>query len=142
MTDYEKQAEKFLADNKIKFVAELSDTLAPAWAEKGYGHHYRVTLSKGNRGQGVKFGQRVTFNFWGSIRDKEDGKTAITSYDALACLSSDVNCPVEFKDFCAEYGYNEDSRKALDTFKRCSAFGRRLQAFFTAAELEQLQEIN
>jgi hypothetical protein len=60
----------------------------------------------------------------------------------LACISGDAYTPETFADFCAEYGYESDSIKSLQTFRRCSAFAKRLRAFFTGAELEQLQEIN
>lgn len=133
--EYTKQAEQFLAKHGVKFHATLSDTKTPAWKQSGEksGHHYRVTLSK--------TGKRIVFDFWGSIADAEKGETEISAYDVLACISGDVNCPDTFKDFCAEYGDDEDSIKALQTFRRCSAFAKRLRAFFTAAEVEQLQEI-
>lgn len=76
---------------------------------------------------------------------KGSGKTptpkAPTSYCILACLSSDAHCPDTFSDWCSEYGYDEDSLKAKQTWKRCYTFAKRLQAFFTPAELEQLAEI-
>jgi hypothetical protein len=42
--------------------------------------------------------------------------------DVLDCLASDaagiVNSP-RFEDWCGDYGYDSDSRKALRTFKTC-----------------------
>lgn len=64
-----------------------------------------------------------------------------SAYDVLACISSDVNCPNTFEDFCSEYGYESDSIKALQTFRRCSRFAARLRSFFTPSEIEELQEI-
>ena len=148
-TDYQKQAADFLEKFGIKFVAKLNDTKTPPWPvtnlavhKKNHGHHYRVTISKGNRGQGVKFGQHLTFDFWTSLADMDKGIKTVTPYDVLACISGDVNCPETFEDFCGEYGYDEDRRSAEKTFKRCAAFGKRLRAFFTAEEIEALQEIN
>jgi hypothetical protein len=134
-TEYTKQADAFLAKHGIKFRATLSDSKSPAWKADGEksGHHYRVTLSKP--------GARITFDFWGSIADAEKGETDVSAYDVLACISGDVNCPDTFKDFCAEYGYEDDSIKALQTFRRCSSFAKRLRAFFTESEIQQLQEI-
>lgn len=66
----------------------------------------------------------------------------VTPYNVLACVSGDVNCPSIFEDFCAEYTYNTDSIKAKQMFRRCSAFAKRLNEFFTAQEIEELQEIN
>jgi type II secretory pathway component GspD/PulD (secretin) len=70
------------------------------------------------------------------------GIKTVRPYDVLAGISGDAYTPETFADFCAEYGYESDSIKALQTFRRCSAFAKRLRAFFTEAELEQLQEIN
>lgn len=145
--DYEKQAVDFLTKHGIKFRATLADSKPAPWRDEGAvhgssGHHYRVTLSKGERGQGVKFGQRVTFDFWGSHADFTAGVREVTPYDVLACISGDTHCAETFSDFCADYGEDEDSIKALQTFRRCSAFAKRLRAFFTPEEIENLQEIN
>lgn len=141
-TDYQKQATDFLAKFNIKFRATLSDTKTPQWGDNAkHGHHFRVTLSKGERGQGVKFGRRVTFDFWSSIADLEAGIETVDAYSVLSCISGDVNCPDTFKDFCGEYGYGEDSIQALQTFRRCASFGRRLRAFFTEQEIAELEEI-
>jgi hypothetical protein len=140
---YTEQANQFLTRNGIKFRATLSDSKTPAWKAGGEksGHHYRVTLSS-NHVTGPNHARRITFDFWGSIADAEKGQTEVSTYDVLACISGDVNCPDTFKDFCAEYGDNEDSIKALQTFRRCNSFSKRLRAFFTQAEIEQLSEIN
>jgi len=146
-SEYETQAETFLQSNGIKFRATLSNSKSAAWddGKDGERNHYRVTLSKTLR---LKMPEgtrqipacRLTFDFWGSINDAQQGKHP-TAYDVLARISGDVHCPETFADFCADYGYEEDSIKALQTFRRCSRFGKRLQEFFTAAEIEQLQEI-
>ena len=154
---HDNQSEKFLTSNEIKFRATLSDTKTPAWSDNGkHGHHYRVTLSKpstptvwrdlhGPTPERVHRGEikhRLTFDFWGSIKDAEDGIKTVSPYSVLACISGDAYTPETFKDWCAEFGDSPDSIKALQTFRRCSAFAKRLRAFFTEAELEQLQEIN
>jgi hypothetical protein len=105
----------------------------PDLGARRHGHHYRATLSKPAK--------RLTFDFWSSIKDAEDGIKTVTPYSVLACISGDAYTPETFADFCAEYGYESDSIKALQTFRRCNAFAKRLRAFFTPAELEQLQEI-
>jgi len=148
---YDQQAENFLTSNGLKFRATLSDTKTPPWGQgPTHGHHYRVTLSSGiratgkrNKGGGVAFrkGGRLTFDFWGSIADAEKGIKTVKPYDVLACISSDAYTPATFADWCSEYGDSADSIKALQTFRRCSAFAKRLRAFFTEAELEQLSEI-
>lgn len=161
--DYEQQAQAFLDKHGIKFKATLSDTKVAPWRSPDDAlqttppHHYRVTLSKAEKTEPVyanflgrhqrmeaikRKANRLVFDFWGSIAGAEKGETAVTPYDVLACISGDVHCPETFADFCGEFSESEDSIKALQTFRRCSAFSKRLRAFFTAQEIEELSEIN
>lgn len=153
-TTYDEQAESFLAKHGIRFRATLSDSKTVPWSDSEHSvcgskaeksrHHYRVTLSKPEIKNGAMVkgrSARLTFDFWGCIADAEKGLTTVTPYDVLSCISSDVNCPETFADFCDEYGYEADSIKALQLFRRCDRFSKRLRAFFTAAEIEQLAEI-
>lgn len=131
----EQSALDFLAKHGITFRATLAKTQkAPAWAKDGEAHglKYQANLRNGPNS--------ITFPFWNSVSAKEKGK-APSAYDVLSCISGDVNCPDAFADFCAEYGYDEDSRAALATFKRCAAFAKRLRGFFTKKEIAGLSEI-
>lgn len=152
MNEYHEQAEKFLNANGIKFRATLSDAKPPPWKNdraqhelNDVNHHYRVTLSRGEISRtGLRpsvLEKRFTFDFWGSAADAKAGKTDIHAYEVLACISGDVNTPDTFREYCAEMGDSEDSIKALQTFRRCHNFAKRLRAFFTEQEIEQLQEI-
>lgn len=135
LSSYEQSAIDFLAKHGIAFRAVLSKTQkAPAWVKEGspHGLRYQIQLRNGPKS--------VTFPFWDSISAKEKGKTP-SAYSVLACISGDVHCPETFADFCADYGYDEDSRAALATFKRCSALAKKLRAFFSEAEIEGLSEI-
>ena len=69
------------------------------------------------------------------------GKTARTptAYDVLACLTK--TSPGTFTDFCGEYGYDSDSRRAENTYHAVVEEYGKLSAFFTTAELEALQEV-
>lgn len=152
--DYQKQAQDFLTRNGIKFRATLSDSKVAPWDQDDSGakhwsakgierHHYRVTLSRegGPRNAPGCSLTRLTFDFWGSIADAEKGVREVSAYDVLACISSDANAPEVFEDYCAEYGESTDSIKAKQTYTRLSRFAKRLRAFFTESELEQLAEI-
>lgn len=146
MSEYTEQANQFLQRNGIKFRATVSDSKPPPWSDDGKPrHHYRVTLSKSNYEGAYDIRRpkpkRLVFDFWGSIKDREDGRTQITPYDVLACISGDVNTPEAFEDYCAEYGENEDSIQSLQVFRRVSRFAKRLRAFFTEQEITELQEI-
>ena len=65
---------------------------------------------------------------------------APTAYDVLACLTK--NDPGTFEDFCSEFGYDEDSRKAEKIYNAVLDEWKNVCALFTDGEIEQLQEIN
>lgn len=63
-----------------------------------------------------------------------------SAYSVLACLTK--SDPGTFANFCAEYGYNEDSRAAMRTYKAVCKDWLAVSKLFSDSELEQLQEIN
>lgn len=135
---YDQQAIEFLNTHGLTCDIKLAPKQTPPnWCNPGeqHGTRYRVALSHPDRAT-------LRFDFWGSIADAAKGEDP-TAYDVLACISSDVHCPETFEDFCGEYGYDEDSRKAEQTFHRCYKFGQQLRAFFPeGAERDALSEIN
>ena len=48
---------------------------------------------------------------------------------------------MSFVDWCAEYGYDEDSRKALSTYEACCECGRKLRNLFNTAQRQKLAKI-
>jgi len=158
LSEYEKQAQAFLDKFHITFEATWKGDKCPPWGTsdpKANGPCPNCRHMHGDRFQ-VEIGRDLTrmptvvraadlrilsFDFWNSHQAQQAGTTDLGAYDVLACLSGDVNCPDTFEDFCSEYGYEEDSRKAFNTFKRCARFAERLRAFFSEEEREALQEI-
>ena len=148
LSEYDQQAAQFLADHGLKFRATLADSKPAQWDDEAgqYRPHFRITISKGkpctpDYSGNIRAAARLAFDFWGSINDGQKPQPVATAYSVLACISGDVHTPETFADFCAEFGQEEDSRKALQQFRRCDRFAKRLRAFFTAAEIEALQEI-
>ena len=136
MNDYAKQADDFLTKHDLRFRSTFKGDRCPPWCDGkcAHGDRYRVTISR--KGDG-----RLSFDFWNSLNDLQNRATTVAPYDALACLSSDADTPDTFEEFCGECGYDPDSRKAHNTFKRCDRFAQRLRAFFTDDELGALAEI-
>jgi hypothetical protein len=62
-----------------------------------------------------------------------------TDYDVLTCVEK--TAPSTFEDFCSEYDYDTDSRKALDTFLKVQEQAAAMARLFTPDELERLAEI-
>ena len=52
----------------------------------------------------------------------------------LACISSDLYTSDTFEEFCEEYGFETDSRKAEKQFRACTRFATKLRGFFTDEE--------
>lgn len=139
MNEYDKQANDFLKRNNLQFKAVLKDEKSPPWSKQPmHGRHYVVTLS-GSTPFGNK--RKISFDFWGSIKDREDGVIELRAYDVLACISSDVYYPETFNEFCEDYGYSPDSISAIPTFRRCITLGKKLRKFFSEKEIEELQDI-
>lgn len=62
-----------------------------------------------------------------------------TAYDVLAGLTK--YDPGTFADFCSDYGYDVDSRKAEKIYLAVQEEHVALRRMFTAEQMEQLQEI-
>lgn len=63
-----------------------------------------------------------------------------TPYDVLACLTK--YDPGTFEDFCGEFGYDTDSRKAYKTYKAVKREWENVAILFNDEQLDMLREIN
>ena len=90
---------------------------------------YNITLKRGQRKYTFKFGQSIAKN-----------SNEPTLYDVLACLQKyEVGT---FEDFCDEFGYDNDSRNALKTYKAVVKEYDKMCSLFNSDELEVLQLIS
>ena len=83
-------------------------------------HHYKATLRYRGRQLTVPFST-------GSGWTEEP-----TAKDVLDCLVSDTigyESAGDFGEWCDEYGYNSDSRKALRTFRTVARLAAKVRAF-------------
>jgi hypothetical protein len=98
----------------------MTDGTPPWWTprqgepERWTGNAWTVELRYQGRTMTVPF-------FTGSLAGEP------TTADVLDCLLSDSLSPESFSDFCAEFGYDEDSRRAEQTHKACLDMGRRVR---------------
>lgn len=80
-----------------------------------YHNQFRITVQKDK--------VRRTFNYYGSQHDYEQGKIELDRTDLKDCLYSFFSDALagmqNFEDFCSEFGYNTDSRKAEKIYKLC-----------------------
>lgn len=92
---------------------------------------YEITIRRHNKA--------IKFRFGDSIANTQKGEQPRV-YDVLTCIKNDFFCPDNFKDFCDEYGYDEDSRKAHETFKRCLKQSHKLTLIFSDEEIKTLPD--
>jgi hypothetical protein len=130
--DYQKQGEDFLKQTGVKMSVKFLENGPYFDDDKANRDIYRVTFSRS--------GKRFSFRFGQSLRDSTGiGGTPPTAYDVLSCIEKhDYGT---FGDFCMDCGYDQDSRKALKTYRAVLKQWKQVEAFFTSKELEALQEI-
>ena len=156
-TEYDRQASEFLEQHGMTMTATFAGWACPEFCDDDqhtHGARFEITLRRRDVGLPIP---KLTFDFWGSHHDSHeqrhdrghakgtrlrDGGKRPTPYDVLACISGDIHTPDTFEDFCGEYGYEEDSRKAEATWKRCAEFAAKLRTFFPVECHDALTEIN
>lgn len=108
----------------IKATICYGDKFAPDdWTENwGNMDPWEVTLRNGRRRLSVPF-------FTGEgLRGHGEPSAA----GVLACLLSDAGVSADFEEFCSEFGYDVDSRKAERTHVACLAIRAKLEKFLGA----------
>lgn len=133
--NYQQQAADFLAKHGIAFSFKLANTKLPNWGDSisRKNNHFIATFKKGSR--------RISFDYFDSENNFRAGKTEIDAYSALTCCSSELHCPETFGDFCSEYVYDNDSRKAEKLHKVCLKQSAKLKKIFVGQAAEDLMEI-
>lgn len=171
MNEYHKQADDLLASFGVTFKVMLIGSDCPPFCDDAirkvdmdavdtyprkthfHGKHYRCTFSRGEHSFSV--------DYWNSYADEEllklgsrdfrDGVSAlpfnhrtprpkVTAYAVITRLERD---PADsFEDWCNDYGYDTDSRRAESIYQACQKQWREVVGFFTPEEIEKLREIS
>lgn len=84
--------------------------------------HWRVTLNRLEEHGKSKARMTVEYSCGKGWKGQ-----APTLADVLCSLRSDASVPESFDDFCAEMGYDTDSRKAESTWKACRSIAIRMR---------------
>lgn len=120
---------EFVSINRITMTARYADH-NPNMIEGGENmDHWRCAFKMGRRSMTVYF----------SMGMGHKGKQPAAD-EVLGCLVSDargVDYCRSFEDWCADYGYDTDSRKAERIFKACERSSKNLKRFF-AGEFDGL----
>jgi hypothetical protein len=112
----EKTIKQFIKENNLTMKSEYADS-NPNMPNSNNMNHYKVTIKRKFKLNGnhldSRYGFRqMTLNFsqgYGIF-----GEPTLES--VLNCLISDSNCGETFQEFCDNFGYDNDSRKAEKTF--------------------------
>lgn len=135
---YETQAMEFLIKTQTVFSAKYLGYMKHFKTDKENRDVYEIKLERN--------GKSFTFNFGQSINDstkksKNGVKVLVkpTAYDVLACLTK--YDPETFDCFCANYGYDTDSRNALETYLAVQDEWSNVNRLFNDV-LDELTEIN
>jgi len=92
---------------------------------------YEITIRRSNKA--------IKFKYGDSIKNTQE-RNQPRIYDILTCIKMDFYCPDNFKDFCGEYGYYEDSIKSKKDFNRCLRQSEKLHLIFNDDEVRILPD--
>lgn len=131
MSEYEKQALDFLRKSRANMsITLMGKAFNENWDDKKLRNVYDVDINTARGNMKVKF--------WDSIFNTNK-KIKPTEYDILACLTK--YDPGTFSDFCCEYGYDDDSIRALRTYIAVQKEWSDIRRIFTPEQIEELKEI-
>lgn len=133
MNKYDQMAYSFLRRHNITWSTRFVEHGLHFGSDAENRDIFNVRFSRGKKRLVLRFGQSIA---------NSDGRGSIppTPYDVLASITKYP--PGDFENFCADYGYDNDSISALNTYKLVSREWDKVSAFFTSSELEELAEIN
>jgi len=163
MSEYETQAQEFLTKTNTTIKADFVGYKKHFVDDKEKRDVYKVTFTRGERSFFVMFGQSLNcsgkFRYLDHVNNdfKELKKVSgfhslkqvqcsinkeqkpVSAYDVLTCLQkSDVG---SFKDFCSDFGYDDDSLKAHKTYKLVVEEYKNVLTLWSDEEIDLLQEI-
>jgi len=142
-SEYIKQAQKFLKDNETRLNINFIKTGKHFKDDKEDRDLYHFILSNKNGIYAAQFGdsiQNTRYRLSGkTIADNKPAWKKPNAYDILSCLSG--YDPEDFENFCAAYGYDDDSISALKVYDKVKAEYAGLRTMFTDEQLEQLNDI-
>lgn len=62
--------------------------------------------------------------------------------DFMYCVMVDLDSvDMSFTDWCANFGYSDDSLKALNTYQQCCENAKKLKKHFSSTQLTEMREL-
>ncbi len=123
--------QSFINRNKIRMSCDWADSNPNMVGDDNWSRsasHWKCTIIGPNRRK------LTTYFSQGSAISKEP-----TAADVLSCLASDASGATgTFEDWCADYGYDVDSRKAEKTYKIIQRQASKLESLLGPELYEEL----
>lgn len=122
---------------QIRYIGEM---VSPWDDDKRMGDAWQVTIGKAWRN---KAGQWITTYYTGiGLRNKRTRRPERpTIAEVLRSLFIDATADEQsFSDWCDEYGYSDDSIKALNIYKACCDTARHLRQQFDVETYVKIQD--
>lgn len=165
MNKYDEQAQKFLEKTGTEFKAEFLRYGPHFEGEANKRDIYKITLKRGRREFTFNFGQSVYCSGrWVALQDSiyhakrgdrsnklhvpPGGHTTWkrnekfeepSAYNVLACMTK--YDPGTLENFCSEFGYDADSKKAEKIYLAVIDEYKNLTMLFNEEELQEMAEI-
>lgn len=127
MSEYTMQAIRFAEKVGLKMKVLGYEWEKPEWDKKYEHAKFRICFSRN--------GKSWTLEFYQSI---SEGSKKPSIYDVLACVTK--YDPGTFENFCSDYGYDEDSRKAERIWKAVKKEFKNVERLFGDV-MDDLREI-
>jgi hypothetical protein len=70
------------------------------------------------------------------LRTKKEETINGILYSVLCSIRSDFYIPDTFDEFCADFGYDTDSRQAEKTFNACIVQSKKLKTLFSESDID------
>lgn len=133
MANYNQQAADFLQATATQLNVKFTKHGKHFADDKENRDIFRVTLKNKKHTFRFNFGQSIS-------QSTGTGENMPPAYDILSCLTHyEVDT---FDNFCRDFGYDADSRKAYKIYKAVLREWKNIELLFTPDEIELLQEIN
>lgn len=124
--DYEKEIKKILNDNDIKVKIVYITQSFTNWDKDNLHDQYKIILKRNRK--------EMQFDFWASIYQTQNNKKP-NVYDVVACLEwYELGT---FDDFCLNFGYDNDSIQAFNTYTECQKQQKELFDIISEEEIRE-----
>lgn len=132
MQDYQKQASDLLKKMNVVFTTKFLKNDFYFYGDKETRDIFKVSFRRDKKSFSLSFGN--------SLKDSTgSGGNPPTAYDVLSCIQKyEVGT---FENFCSDFGYDTDSRRAEKTYKAVCKEWKKVSSFFTPEELKELQDV-